>query len=102
MKKIHTLKNELELSHCSNEPIHCFICYLAKQRHLAFVYNNSLSNTPFQLIHCDLCGSFHTFTTEGYKYFLTIVDDCTRFTWIYLLHSKYDVTTIFLKFFALI
>ena len=39
-EKIHVLKNELSLSHCSNEPVHCSICHLAKQRRLPFVSNN--------------------------------------------------------------
>lgn len=32
---------------------------------------------------------------EGYKYFLTIVEDCTCVTWIYMLRNKYDVSTVF-------
>ena len=101
-ERIHTLKNELEIFHCSNEPVHCSVFHLAKHRRLPFVSNNSLYDTPFQSIHYDIWGSFHTITTEGYKYFLTIVDDCTHFTWIYLLHSKSDVTIVILEFFSLI
>ena len=36
------------------------------------------------------------------KYFLTIVDDKSRFTWIYLLHAKSDVQRIIPQFFAMI
>ena len=27
-------------------------------------------------------------TVEGYKFFLTLVDDCTRTTWLYLMKFK--------------
>ena len=35
----------------------------------------------------------------GYRYFLTIVDDCSRFTWVYMLHTKDDVQSIIPQFF---
>ena len=39
---------------------------------------------------------------EGFRYFLTIIDDCSRATWIYLLRNKPDVKEIIPRFFALI
>lgn len=47
-------------------------------------------------------GPFHEPTHEGYKYFLTIVDDCTRATWVYLLENKNHVSSIFPDFIQLI
>ena len=73
--KIQNLRNELQISSNSNFPAHCSICHLAKQRRLPFPSHNSLSAEPFDLIHCDIWGPFHTHSTEGFRYFLTIVDD---------------------------
>ncbi|CAA7016026.1 unnamed protein product [Microthlaspi erraticum] len=44
-------------------------------------------------------GPFSVPTVEGYKHFLTIVDDHTRVTWVYLLRTKDEVRVIpdFLK-----
>ena len=39
---------------------------------------------------------------DGYKYFLTIVDDTTRATWLFLMKSKYDVRTLFQSFYAVV
>lgn len=39
----------------------------------------------------DTWGPFSIESVEGFKYFLTIVDDCTRVTWIYMLRNKSDV-----------
>jgi len=38
----------------------------------------------------DLWGLFSTATVHGHKYFLTIVDDFSRFTWLVLLKGKHE------------
>lgn len=53
-------------------------------------------------MHIDIWGPFSLISVEGYKYFLTIIDDHTRFTWVYLLRKKSDVSTIFPTFYELI
>ncbi|KAJ8633298.1 hypothetical protein MRB53_026634 [Persea americana] len=45
----------------------------------------------FDLIHCDLWGAYRIPASCGAVYFLTIVDDCSRALWIYLLNRKDDV-----------
>lgn len=39
---------------------------------------------------------------EGYKYYLVMVDEFTRYSWIYPLKMKYDVKVIFSQFLSLI
>jgi hypothetical protein len=63
----------------------CPICPLAKQHKLPFPVIVSISELPFDLLHCDVWGSMATSSINGSKFFLTIVDDCTRFTWVYLM-----------------
>jgi hypothetical protein len=73
----------------SNEDVSlCTICPLAKQKRLPFPNKNQLVSSPFDLLHVDIWGPYHTATVEGYRYFLTLVDDCTRTTWIYLMKLK--------------
>lgn len=50
----------------------------------------------------DIWGPFHIATRNGEKYFLTIVDEYTKSTWIYLMHSKLDVLQMIKKFVALV
>ena len=100
--KIQTLRNTFHINQNSDISWNYSICNLAKQRRLSFISSNNLSITPFHLIHYDIWGPFHILTTKGYCYFLTIVDDCTRFTWVYLLRSKSDVVHVFPKFVNLI
>ena len=100
--KIQILHNELHipnsLSHLFS---HCKICHMAKQKRLPFVSHNNMSTNPFDLVHIDIWGPFNVSTPAGHRYYLTIVDDCTRATWVYLLCAKADVLTVFPEFFNL-
>ena len=69
----------------------CKVCPLAKQKRLPFPFNNKLSACAFDLIHLDVWGPYATPTVDGFKYFLTVVDNSTRATWVYLMKLKSDV-----------
>ncbi|XP_075654949.1 uncharacterized protein LOC142625133 [Castanea sativa] len=69
------------------------------QKRLPFTVSTHVSSKPFELIHCDLWGPFATNTIDGFKYFLTIVDDYSRCTRVYLLKHKSE-TQVFLPQFA--
>ena len=100
--KLSVLKPHLQLQSNGNTNLSCSICPLAKQKRLPFDCHNNLSPSPFDLIHCDIWGPFHIPTHDGFRYFLTIVDDCTRNTWVHLLRAKSDVKTIFPQFFSMV
>ena len=52
-QKLDHLKTKLHLDHlktsCTNT---CYVCPLAKQRRLPFIFHNHLSPFPFDLVHC--------------------------------------------------
>ena len=50
----------------------------------------------------DVWGPYLVPTLDGYKYFLTIVDDATQATWLFLMKSKSDVRPLFQSFYAMI
>lgn len=66
----------------------CGVCPLAKQKSLPFNVSNTVSNKFFELIHCDIWGPFSIISHSGYKFSLTIIDNHTRFTWLFLMKSK--------------
>lgn len=76
----------------------CEICPIAKQTHLPFVSNSIKLVAPFDLIHCDIWGQHKIHPYSGSHYFLTIVDDFTRFTLAQLMSFKSDIQNL-LKFF---
>ena len=41
-------------------------------------------------------------TVAGHKYFLTIVDDCTGSTWVYLMKSKSKTRSLLQSFYTMI
>jgi hypothetical protein len=76
----------------------CTICPLAKQHRLPFPVSHSLSNKIFDLLHCDIWGPFTTDSLHGVKYFLTIVDDYSRFTWVHLMVNKSQTRNLLVSF----
>ena len=77
-------------------------CPIAKQKRLPFPSFNHLSNNAFDLIHCDVWGPFANSTHNGFRYFLTIVDDASKSTWVYLMKSKSDTRPLLISFYKMI
>lgn len=77
---------------------HCLVCPLAKQTRLSFPNSSIKSKTAFDLIHCDVWGPHRTPTYSGSRFFLTVVDDYTRCTWVFLMAHKSEATHILTKF----
>lgn len=102
MLKTNSIINVLGLKQRNKEAFHCPICPLAKQKRLPYQPKNHLSNNAFDLLHIDTWGPFSVSTVEGYRYFLTIVDDHTRVTWVYLLRTKDEVLTVFPEFIQMV
>ena len=57
----------------------------AEERHLA----------PLELIHSDLCKMNGVLTKGGKRYFMTLIDDATRFCYVYLLKTKDETLNYF-------
>ncbi|GJY16990.1 putative RNA-directed DNA polymerase, partial [Tanacetum coccineum] len=95
------LKNSLNLSNIDhNSP--CEVCHKAKQTRDAFPISDHKSICLGELIHLDVWGPYRVVSREGFKYFLTIVDDFSRSVWVYLLKSKDEVYNMFVNFYKLI
>ncbi|CAL9003908.1 unnamed protein product [Prunus brigantina] len=78
----------------------CDVCPLAKQTRLPFSLSSISTNKPFELIHCDIWGPHRLPTSSGARYFLTIVDDYSRFTWLFLMNLKSETQEKIKLFFA--
>lgn len=91
-------KNFLNISINSNNA--CHICHLAKQSRLPFGISSISSEKPFDLIHCDVWGRYKHPSLSGAHYFLTIVDDYTRFTWVFLMRHKDETQSLLKHFFS--
>ncbi|GKA93379.1 retrovirus-related pol polyprotein from transposon TNT 1-94 [Tanacetum coccineum] len=56
--------------------------------------------SKLELLYIDLCGPMRVASINGKKYILVIVDDFSRFTWVYFLRSKDETPEIIKKFIA--
>ena len=69
-------------------------CQLAKQLTLSFNNSDSFSYASFDLIHSDIWGPSPTTTVDRSKYFVIFIDDFSRYTWIYLMHNRSELSQI--------
>ena len=69
---------------------------------LPFPTYGTRANTCFEIIHSDVWGVTPIISHAQYKYFMTFIDDYSHFTWIYFLHTKAEVLTVFRSFVAYI
>ncbi|XP_056860048.1 uncharacterized protein LOC130508513 [Raphanus sativus] len=99
--KVETLYPLLNVPHSKMNKDHsgvCHACHLAKQKRIPFKLRENMSSNAFDLLHIDTWGPFAETCVDGSRYFLTIVDDYSRATWIFLMRAKSDVLDIFPDF----
>ncbi|GJW31990.1 ribonuclease H-like domain-containing protein [Tanacetum coccineum] len=98
---LNVLKNDLNLSKntCVSA---CETCHRAKQTRELFPLSDHKSMNPGELVHLDLWGPYKVSSREGFRYFLTIVDDYSRAVWTYLLKTKDEVFDCIVNFIKLI
>ena len=75
----------------------CQVCVQAKQPRKSHTIAEIRNLAPLELIHSDLCEMNGVLTKGGKKYFMTLIDDSTRYCRVYLLKSKDEA----LKFFKI-
>ncbi|KAJ0085512.1 hypothetical protein Patl1_07285 [Pistacia atlantica] len=83
----------------ANKDFVCDVCPRAKQPHLSFTQRSSCSSHFFELIHVDIWGPFSIPSKNGSRFFLTIVDDYSRCTWIYSMKNKSETFNMLIHFF---
>jgi hypothetical protein len=53
---------------------------------------------PLEIIHSDLWGPAPVVSTRDFRYYVSFIDEFSRFCWIYLCACKSDVAIIFSQF----
>nr|GFA59833.1 putative ribonuclease H-like domain-containing protein [Tanacetum cinerariifolium] len=56
------------------------------------------SNKPLYLLHMDLYGPIRVQSINGKRYVLVVVDDYSRYTWVFFLHSKDEASEVIISF----
>jgi len=89
LSKMHQLYSSISVDNKAT----CDVCYFARQRKLPYTSSHSIANSKFELLHFDIWGPIAKTSIHGHKYFLTIVDDFSRFLWVILLKTKSEVSS---------
>lgn len=71
----------------------CDICHYAKHRKISFQLSENKATQCYELIHFDILGPLFIPSIHGHKYFITF-DGYSRFTWIILCKTKFEVTRL--------
>ncbi|GJV44456.1 retrovirus-related pol polyprotein from transposon TNT 1-94 [Tanacetum coccineum] len=91
---VMVVKNEINKMNSSAYLIESFNVWHARLGHVNF---NSMSTSfksvkrktePLDMIHTDICDLKSLPMKGGNKYFITFIDDCTKYCYVYLLKSK--------------
>ena len=72
----------------------CEICIKSKMTKKPF-HSVERNTNVLDLVHSDLCELNGMLTRGGNRYFITFIDDCSRFTYVYLLKHKDEAFNAF-------
>ncbi|KAH9751748.1 retrovirus-related pol polyprotein from transposon RE1 [Citrus sinensis] len=97
----HVLKcilSTLSLNCPVTMPDFCDACQYGKMHQLPFYSTGIKTKAPLELIHTDLWGPAPLSSSTGYRYYISFVDDYSRYCWIFPLTLKSEALDTF-KFF---
>ena len=77
-------------------------CLFGKQHKVSFQKNSTQKLEKLELVYSDVCRPMEVDSLGGNKYFVTFIDDASRKTWEYLLHTKSLVFQYIQKFHAMV
>ena len=101
VRQLHTKNMVTGMKLVSNksrpDPI-CEPCLAGKMHANPFMTSHSRASKPLELVHMDLKGPISATSIGGYHYWVTFVDDCTRFKCAMGLKRKSDTFAAFKQF----
>ena len=99
--RINTLHSKFPFVNVDSKAT-CDVCHFAKHRKLPFIPSCNKAKQPFELIHFDIWGPISIKSIHGHSYFLTAVDDFSRYTWLTLMKTKAKTRQHIVDFITLI
>ena len=76
----------------------CESCLEGKMTKRPFTIEGLRAEEPLRLIHSDVCGPFVTQARGGYEYYVTFIDDYSRYGHVYLMRRKSEIFEKFKEF----
>ena len=75
----------------------CIECIKGKRTNIKKLGANRAQDV-LELIHTDICGPFPMASWNGHKYFITFIDDYSRYGYLFLIHEKSQSLDVFKSF----
>jgi len=94
-------RHRLSFFHDSNNDRVCDACQQGKSHQLPYPKSKSVSASPMDLVFSDVWGPAPS-SIGRYSYYVSFIDDHSKFTWLYLLRHKSEVFSIFHEFQSLV
>ena len=89
LRRIQRLVVDGPLGSLAVEPFPvCESCLEGKMTKRPFKAKGNRAKEVLGLVHSDLCGPMNIQARGGYEYFVTFIDDYSRYGYVYLLHRK--------------
>jgi hypothetical protein len=82
----------------SKTPSFCSPCQQGKSHRLHFSIYPSTSSKPLQLLFLDVWGPAPQNYVHNKRFYLSVADDFSKYTWLYPLETKSEVCATFLRF----
>ena len=76
----------------------CESCLEGKMTKRPFSGKGERAKEPLQLVHSDVCGPLNVQARGGYEYFVSFIDDYSRYGYIYLMQRKSETFEKFKEF----
>lgn len=77
----------------------CDPCVKGKMIRKIFKSRDYIKSTrPLELVHSDVCGPMENVSLGGSRYFVSFIDDFSRYTHVYFIDKKSDVFSVFRDF----
>ena len=73
-------------------------CLEGKMTNRSFSAKGKRAKKLLELIHSDVCGPLNVQARGGYKYFITFIDDYSRYRYAYLMQRKSETFEKFKDF----
>jgi hypothetical protein len=93
----HVLRHHRLLVSPNTSASVCNACQMAKSCQLPFCDSDNKTSSPLELVHTDVWGPAIR-SSSGFRYYVSFIDDFSRFSWIYTIKHKSDVHRVFLEF----
>ncbi|KAM2621688.1 hypothetical protein TB2_026408 [Malus domestica] len=80
----------------------CEVCQKSKSTRLPFPHSLSRATKVFEIVHSDIWGPATLESFDGYRFFISFIDDFSRTTFVYLLKFKHEAFQCFKNFHNLV